>query len=1303
MTSPILRITLKNPYRIAIIIFIVASLSVSAAGEEPQTGKLTKLIELVRLPDTFQALWKKVHKHFKADEFDKALIHLDKIEETNNSQCPDSPLSDEFYKTRALCQYYLGNYSAAVSTLKDGIKQHTNNHGMYLLLAQIYYDRDQYKEASLELEYFLSAAYEWRRTDSKRKLLANVYEDMALKDQMHGDYKSGREYIDRALAVLKQSDEAGRKKAAYSSEIRRRINFLERLLTSDGNTGISTSEMPREYTKNDLFKAAMPHLTPLQQEKLKYPFEIDDAMRAWAKRELSGIDSEILKARKLLRLMNSELSLNVKDAYDQLENKQKGFWLGRTAKEVFNERFVSGNPEIIPQEGIKYRYGDCESETNLYIALARAAGLKAFMVRIFTDLDIGYIGQHRAAGVFTDDGKLIIIDLTWYRSAGVPYTNYRILNDMENFSYYLTGYNNISEDGHAFLRTSLAIDPHNELSLVDLAARAIDGSDYDMARQYLDRVPENARGYQNYWLQQSRIWEEQDNRSEALKILEESTRYVRNAPKILSRRGMIHYQMKDIDTAYRLLKASTDIPSYDQGEAWRAIAEIELERKKYKDAIYAYKRSALFTVENAAEAKSCRGIADVYFSQGDFSKALDYYNKAWTGFQEAPVHWRKKELIKQNIAKIKIHNQIRSISGSAKTEAEIIKMIDSLNRCTRDKYTAPVIYIELGNLYLCLKKWQEADNSFVSAVDAMEIKPSDLEIILEYYDKNKRLDHGLALLSPHILKHEEKNRTALWFEMGKVLSLKGAYEKALIFYNNAVDTISGKGNYCHYYNNIADCYFHLGNNNEAEKYYLKALEDSPDNKIIMNNLAALFCSTNQWKKADKAYKTLLNKKAFSIFTVSYLMKVLNHYSEHGRLEQGCSVFDPFIDRFKNPIEVYHRIALICFNAMEYRLAAPYFKKYLEGADEKADKGLAFYLAASANDQLGDKIEADSNFRKALSLDENNTVFLSSYISFLCKQQRQDDAKILIDQFEKKHSGSPAYFVLLGEYSKSCGDWGRARQMYQKALDQQESIEHYKNLIDITIDPVEKQRLTGLMIKKFPDNFSCLLEHNIREADRGHYMEALNALNKIRPHQENSLTVFYKLIALSMTDHQDEARLLLKNNEGKLKKEGSFFFVTGFFNFLENNYPEALSNFAAIPEYSNWYEYACMYRCKCLLAQKKYKDAEKLLQNIQSFWKHQEPDILLLSAEAQLLLNNFDRATAYLNEYSGYGKGDYASGILRAYLLYSSGNTDEARAAWDKQRKNMPATGKHITKWIGLSPQVTQKIIQIEQSTLNTKS
>ena len=909
-------------------------------------------------PQSMKALRQKADQLFNDNFFDQALPCYDAL--LKDKQAMSMINRSELLNRKALCLYYTANYSQAEKTVLEGLSSGIIDFDMRFLLGKIYFDQDHFTKAAQVLEKALASATLWEQTDPVREYLAYVYEEMAVQSQIQGNEKDWRKFLEKALTTLKQSDEAENGPMGYSSPMRHRIFFLEHKLKTGPVEGTPVHQIPADFSKEQLFQSTAPFLDKEQQKKLKYPFEIDDAMRDWVKIRLSGIDSDILKARKLFRLMHSESGLRVADSYDQfLYPDKKGFWLGRTAKEVFHELFP-GKPELGQHPGLKYRYGDCESATNLYIALAREAGLRVFMTRLFKDLGNGYLGQHRGAGVITDDGRLVIVDLNWYQSIDAPYKAIRVLNDLENFSYYLVGFNNSGKDAEPFLNAALKIDSANEIALIDLASKAIRTQDLTLAKKYLGQIPETAKSFDQYWLLLSRIEEKQKNPEGALDILKQSQKYVVYSPQILRKTGLLYYAKGDIDAAYKALMQSVEISPFDQGPAWRTIAEIETKRGNYQAAIQAYEQSKNLTIESEAKAKAEKSIAEIYVSLKNYSMALSFYNNAWVSFHNADVPAYALNILSNKINKIKIANKIIELSqiqeGQSGTAA-----INWFKQCLQMPSSAPIIHVGLGNLYLQTGKWGPADTEFKKAFSAKGFGTNELSAILESYQKAQRLDHGCNLISPLIHQHPDRER--LFIKLG-------------------------------------DFHFDHKDYDKAEEQYLKAGSCKSMAKIL-----DVYLKEQNFSKATHVRDTALQMAPLDA-------KMINGAARLAFLsddtQSNIDIIEAHIQKEEKPSRLWFQLGYVFYQHNRNAQAIDYYQKALQTITPECDSGNDYNNIALCYENMGDTKTAQNYYHKALEKNPNHALALYNLANLYSKTKQWDKAnaayaKALVSSDMKEHT------------------------------------------------------------------------------------------------------------------------------------------------------------------------------------------------------------------------------------------------------------------------------------------------------------
>jgi tetratricopeptide (TPR) repeat protein len=171
-----------------------------------------------------------------------------------------------------------------------------------------------------------------------------------------------------------------------------------------------TAAPPRDFSPEELEQALKEKLVPEEYGSVTNPLVSTAEMRKWAKQLAEGADDDLEKATRLYKGI----------AHRTTGREKPGF---RTASESF---------DLLQQPGAELT--TCQEYAFLYVALARAVGLKAYFVAVDRDA-FGRLISHGCAAVFVN-GKALLIDPAW-EWFGIPHQNYEILNDLQTIGIYL--------------------------------------------------------------------------------------------------------------------------------------------------------------------------------------------------------------------------------------------------------------------------------------------------------------------------------------------------------------------------------------------------------------------------------------------------------------------------------------------------------------------------------------------------------------------------------------------------------------------------------------------------------------------------------------------------------------------------------------------------------------------------------------------------------------------------------------------------------------------------------------------------
>jgi len=194
---------------------------------------------------------------------------------------------------------------------------------------------------------------------------------------------------------------------------------------------------PKSYTAQSLDAALRERLTRAEYKQIINPLASTPAMDHWAQELVGGATNDLGKARKIFDALARHLD--------------KGDVGTRTAQQVF----AGWND---PAQSFC-----CQEYAKLYVALARAVGVKAFYVHLEQDYS-GEVVYHDCAAVFAED-KAFLVDPA-YRWFGAPHKNYLVLDDLQAIAHH---YYQHSGKGNQVARCRLAAKLHPDTAWGQLA------------------------------------------------------------------------------------------------------------------------------------------------------------------------------------------------------------------------------------------------------------------------------------------------------------------------------------------------------------------------------------------------------------------------------------------------------------------------------------------------------------------------------------------------------------------------------------------------------------------------------------------------------------------------------------------------------------------------------------------------------------------------------------------------------------------------------------------------------------------
>src|SRR5574344_1162479 len=381
-----------------------------------------------------------------------------------------------------------------------------------------------------------------------------------------------------------------------------------------------------------------------------------------------------------------------------------------------------------------------------------------------------------------------------------------------------------------------------------------------------------------------------------------------------------------------------------------------------------YHKAALScTVNDTFKINSFNNIGLVYYNQGRYSDALDFFYKGIEFCLKLDTtDYQKGVIIICNIANVYIDKGEYSDAIDFFNKALEIekKMRGDVNN------EVAIILNSIGTVYLKQTIYQEALKYFKQALD----------------------------IWGKIKEENNKNAAACYNNIGLVYNNQGNYSEALRYFNQALIMTKKFCGEVHpqiatILTNIGDYHFHKCEFNEAKSYYLQSLaiqkkiydELHPDIARTFNNIGVVLNSQTNYSEALKYYNMALNiwKNYYGenhIDVASCLKNIGLAYNNQGNYSKSLQYFNQALiinkkmlgEMNSNVATCLNNIGLVYNKQMKYYDALKYFKQALNILKKIYGENHAYVVTALnkigiINVRLGYYIEALKYYDKCIEI------------------------------------------------------------------------------------------------------------------------------------------------------------------------------------------------------------------------------------------------------------------------------------------------------------------------------------------------
>jgi tetratricopeptide (TPR) repeat protein len=791
--------------------------------------------------------------------------------------------SQNTYKTESLYRqveiyYYAGELLEAEKAIGEiELPSIDKSVSQLFLEGKVYFDLDNFDKAieTWELALKKISVFDMDKEFMLYECLSEVYDDRAMysllleedKDGSLKDLQKAKYYSDKLIEFSGLT---------YLSEIKTRNDYFIRRLKRFPDFGYKDFTKPESISKKDLSNLVDSSAAILNKDDLSDPLTVNPEAIELAKNRISDQLPDLLKARKLLRLLYSESAYRLSLYYDQLLYVDStDFYTGRTAQNVYDELY-QGNVALDQNAKLRYRLGDCESASNLYIALAREIGLEAYMIRVFTDEDMGWLGEHRAVAVFAEE-KMYIVDMSLYRQADVYFEEFRVLNDLENFSYFIVGGNKKKQH----MEASIDIFPENDVALVDLIEEELTAKNPEKARTLLRNFSSQSFHYDKYWIVKSDLALVDGDTLLAIKILNESRDFVRNSTKIYGKLGELYKNQSEFDKAIAYYEKASSIYSSKHSDYLFSIADILIKQGENEKALNLLKELAWS--ESAWDIGNAnRRIGNIKFEEGNYLDAIYAYDR---GISSLGNH-EKNELVKQILGYVYIQEMVNStidIPLYLKNEVQIRNITKEVERVLSRDPASWYFNLVLTNIHLYN---QDLDNE---------------ELHLSYLINSMRITRYVN----HTLSMLEKREAIPLANAVFLETLQNGNVSAKV----TADWIGGledKG--------MTECF---------EKTLAKAIEVFPEDKDIAFMYYDYLKDNEKWNSLIGLKNQIISYRPLD---KELIEKALFIYSKEGALQEGLRFFENAISKSEEQKGLWFKLAYEAYKVKDSATLSYYFKE-----------------------------------------------------------------------------------------------------------------------------------------------------------------------------------------------------------------------------------------------------------------------------------------------------------------------------------------------------------------------------------------
>ncbi|HSW67439.1 MAG TPA: CHAT domain-containing tetratricopeptide repeat protein, partial [Bacteroidales bacterium] len=395
--------------------------------------------------------------------------------------------------------------------------------------------------------------------------------------------------------------------------------------------------------------------------------------------------------------------------------------------------------------------------------------------------------------------------------------------------------------------------------------------------------------------------------------------------------------------AIYIRQLSGDQSSGSLALSFNGLGNIHLRRHLYDSAIWHYRKameiaSAHIHTANLDIAMFYENIGIVHSSVGNFDSAYYYLGRSLEIHKKVlPPNDRRMGRIYLNTGR---QLQLAGISDKAITFFDLAENVIESNEGP-DHFLHGVIMLNKANIFTDLSDYNKA---LVYATQALNI-----------FTKHYNAAHARVLLS--------------YLTIGHIYEKREEYYKAIEYYLKGLSAERSHASDIKVLRNLAKCFFELGNKEQAESYFIKAIELSraiyqvkhPEIALSYRHYAQFLATQKQFAKAFDMFETASNI-FLNIFgaknrDLSYVYLLTGHsFLEAGKTDEALNYFQKALmaiipdfnstDIFDNPTLDQLIPDQYLLNALYSKAMAMHLAHKSDTSQQLLNKSLETYMLAA---------------------------------------------------------------------------------------------------------------------------------------------------------------------------------------------------------------------------------------------------------------------------------------------------------------------------------------------------------------------